>query len=306
MTFSIVAYDPKTGDLGVAVESKFPAVGSAVPFAAAGVGAVATQSYANTTYGPRGLRMLRQGMTPRRVVAALTGRDKERDKRQVGIVDARGRTASFTGKECLEWAGHIVGRGYACQGNILASEKVVKAMSWAYEAEEGDLPAKLLAALIAGQDEGGDRRGQQSAALFVVRRKGGYAGFNDRWIDLRVDDHLRPIEELVRIFNIWDLTMLTREDPRDLVEITRDVASHIQRFLARVRFYDGPLNGRWDAKSQQAIEAWMGVENLENKIRKDGKLWQSVWRYIREKSEEPAPRTLSSRSRSSRSSSSTS
>jgi uncharacterized Ntn-hydrolase superfamily protein len=271
----------------VAVESKFPAVGTAVPFATAGVGAVATQSYANTTYGPRGLAMMKRGMPPKDVLRALTARDKDRDKRQVGVVDARGRAASFTGNECNEWAGHLVGKGYACQGNILASEDVVKGMAHAYERTEGDLPVKLLAALVAGQDAGGDRRGQQSAVLLVVRDKGGYGGFNDRWIDLRVDDHPRPIEELIRIFHIWDLTMLTREDPANILEVTGPIARHLQEFLANAGFYKGPLNGRWDAATREAYEAWMGIENLENKVRRDGKLWRSVWRYVQEKARRP-------------------
>ena len=282
MTFSIVGYDPRTKDLGVAVESKFPAVGAVVPFAQAGIGAIATQAWANTSYGPRGLGMMKRGMTPSQVGKALTAKDRGREKRQVGIVDAKGRSSSFTGGECDEWAGHLVGKHYACQGNILASGQVVKAMALAFEQAQGDLPAKLLSALGAGQAAGGDRRGQQSAALIVVRAKGGYEGHNDRWIDLRVDDHARPIEELTRIFHIWDLTMLTREDPKNTVDITADVAAYLQRYLAQVGAYDGPLNGTWDAQSEQALESWMGVENLENKIRKDGKLWGSVWRYIRE------------------------
>lgn len=283
MTFSIVAYDAKTKDLGAAVESKFPAVGAAVPYAQAGVGAIATQSYANTTYGPRGIAMLKRGMSPAQVLKALTTRDKERAKRQVGIVDAKGRAASFTGKECHPWAAHFVGKHYACQGNILASDDVLKGMAHAFERTEGDLPAKLLSALVAGQDAGGDRRGQQSAALLVVRARGGYAGFNDRWIDLRVDDHPRPIEELIRIFHIWDVTMLTREDAKNVVEITVDVAAFIQRYLAGAGAYDGPIHGKWDARTREAFESWMGVENLENKARKDGKLWGSVWRYVQEK-----------------------
>jgi len=283
MTFSIVAFDPETKDLGVAVESKFPAVGSAVPFAEAGVGAVATQSYANTTYGPRGLALLKRGMRPKEAIVALTSRDKERARRQVGIVDARGRAASYTGKECHAWAGHIVGRGYACQGNILAGEQVVAGMARAFESTKGDLPVKLLAALVAGQDAGGDRRGQQSAALLVVRAKGGYGGFNDRWIDLRVDDHPRPLDELVRIFNLYDLTMLTREDPKSVVSITPEIARFVQRFLKGSDQYTGAVHGRWDARTQAAFAGWMGVENLENKVRTDGKLWASVWRYVMEK-----------------------
>ena len=283
MTFSIVAYDPKTKDLGVAVESKFPAVGVAVPSAQAGVGAIATQSYSNTTYGPRGLAMLKRGMTPALVLKALTARDRDREKRQVGIVDARGRAASFTGKECHAWAGHVVGKHYACQGNILASEHVVAALARAFERTDGDLPAKLLSALVAGQDAGGDRRGQQSAALVVVRKKGGYGGYNDRWIDLRVDDHPRPIEELIRVFHVYDMTILTREDPRNVVEITPDVARFVQRFLAGAGLYPGPVHGTWDARTRDAFDVWMGIENLENKMRDDGKMWGSVWLHLHER-----------------------
>jgi len=283
MTFSIVAYDAKTKDLGVAVESKFPAVGAVVPHAIAGVGAVATQSYANTLYGPRGLAMLKKGMNPRDVIATLATRDKDRARRQVGMVDARGRAAAYTGDDCHPWAGHVVGRGYACEGNMLAGEEVVKAMGRAFESSEGDLPVRLLAALVAGQDAGGDRRGEQAAALLVVREKGGYGGFNDRWIDLRVDDHPKPIDELIRIFNIYDMTMLTREDPSNVVEITPDIGKRVQRFLQHQGYYRGSAHGRWDKKTQGAFVLWMGEENLEQKVRTDKKLWGSVWRHIQEK-----------------------
>src|ERR1700704_3833011 len=206
-TFSIVGFDPKTKDLGVAVQSKFVAVGAVVPFALAGIGAVATQSYANTAYGPKALAMLKQGTAPKEVILRLVKPDKEASKRQAGVVDARGRAASYTGKECFPWAGHLVGRNYACQGNLLAGEGVVESMGAAFESTPGDLPVRLLAALDAGQRSGGDRRGQQSAALLVVRDQGGYGGLNDRWIDVRVDDHPRPIEELNRVFAVYDLTL---------------------------------------------------------------------------------------------------
>ncbi len=209
-TFSIVAYDPKTKDLGVAVESRFVAVGSVVPWAQAGVGAVATQSFANTEFGPKGLALLKKGAHPKDVIKRLTDSDAKAAERQIGVVDARGRAASFTGDECFEWAGHAVGRNNACQGNILAGEAVVKGMARAFESTEGDLPVRLLAALHAGQKAGGDRRGQQSAALLVVRARGGYGGLNDRWIDVRVDDHPAPIDELTRVFNIYDVTLLNR------------------------------------------------------------------------------------------------
>lgn len=198
-TFSIVGFDPDTGDLGVAVQSKFFAVGAVVPWARAGVGAVATQSLANTTYGPRGLDLLAAGSSPDEVVATLTGDDTERADRQVGIVDAAGRAASFTGDACLAWAGGRTGEHYAAQGNILAGPEVVDAMSTEFEASAGDLATRLVAALAAGQAAGGDARGRQSAAVLVVREAEGYGGYNDRYVDLRVDDHPTPIRELQRL-----------------------------------------------------------------------------------------------------------
>ncbi|GBC99138.1 hypothetical protein HRbin17_01659 [bacterium HR17] len=201
-TFSIVAFDPKTGDLGVAVASKFLAVGAVVPYAQAGVGAIATQSFANTTFGPKGLALLKKGMTPSQVLKQLLANDKDRELRQVGIVDAKGRAAAFTGKKCLPWAGHIVGKGFAVQGNILAGEQVVKAMAKAFQEAKGELAERLMAALEAGEEAGGDARGKQSAAILVVRKGAGYGGFNDRYIDLRVDDHPEPVKELKRILAI--------------------------------------------------------------------------------------------------------
>jgi len=198
-TFSIVAVDPKTGDLGVAVASKVLAVGAIVPYAQGGVGAIATQAFANTTYGPKGLALLRKGLTPKQVLQRLLAEDKDREHRQVGIVDAKGRAAAFTGKKCLPWAGHIIGKGYTVQGNILSSEQVVRAMAEAFESAQGELAERLMAALEAGDNAGGDARGKQSAALLVVRKGGGYAGFDDRYIDLRVDDHPEPIKELQRL-----------------------------------------------------------------------------------------------------------
>ncbi len=279
-TFSIVAFDPKTKDLGVAVESRFVAVGSVVPWAEAGVGAVATQSFANTAYGPRGLALLRKGVHPKDVIRRLTGKDGVAAQRQVGVVDARGRAASFTGEECFEWAGHVEGRDYACQGNILAGEAVVKGMARAFESSEGDLPVRLLAALRAGQRAGGDKRGQQSAALVVVRAKGGYGGLNDRWIDVRVDDHPAPIEELTRVFNVYDVTLLNREDPKDLVTMTPTVIKEVQRGLVQLGFYHGPLSGHYDKPTQMAFEAWAGINNFENKLPAGGKMWGSIHRVF--------------------------
>jgi len=280
-TFSIVAFDPKTKDLGVAVESKFVAVGAVVPFARSGVGAVATQSYANTAYGPKALAMMKRGLAPKEVLKKLVATDKDATQRQVALVDARGRAASYTGKGCIAWAGHLVGSSYACQGNLLAGEEVVKAMSRTFEVTQGDLPVRLLAALSAGQRAGGDRRGQQSAALLVVREAGGYGGFNDRWVDVRVDDHPQPIEELIRAFNVYDVTLLNREDPKDVVRLNPEVVREMQAGLAKLGLYRGPVSGRLDAKTKTAFEGWVEVNNFENKLRRDDKIWGSVLRAFR-------------------------
>lgn len=201
-TFSIVAYDEKSGDLGVAVASKFLAVGGVVPWAQAGVGAVATQAWADPGYGPRGLALLKEGVAPEAAIAQLTADDPERERRQVGMVDARGRAAAFTGKKTFGFAGHRIGRHFVCQGNILAGGKVLAAMAEAFETSTGELADRLLAALQAGERAGGDKRGRQSAALLVVRAGGGFAGLNDRFIDLRVDDHAQPVQELSRLLGL--------------------------------------------------------------------------------------------------------
>ena len=201
-TFSIVGYDPETGQLGIAVQSKFFAVGGVVPWAEAGVGAIATQSWANTTYGPNGLKLLKSGRSAEQTLERLIADDPGRATRQVGIVDAKGNVANYTGDACNEWAGAVSGRHYTAQGNILAGEAVVKAMGEAFEETDGELADKLMVALFAGQEKGGDTRGQQSAALLVVQEGRGYGGFNDRYIDLRVDDAEKPIEELQRLFDI--------------------------------------------------------------------------------------------------------
>ncbi len=201
-TFSIVGYDPETGEAGVAVASKFLAVGSVVPWAEAGAGAIATQALANTTYGPRGLALLKRGLDAQAVLDSLIAADEGRDERQVGIVDTHGGSATYTGKACIAWAGGRKGEHYACQGNILVDEKTVDAMARAFEEASGPLATRLLRALKAGEDAGGDSRGRQSAAIYVVKEGGGYLGLNDRYIDLRVDDHEDPVTELMRLLSI--------------------------------------------------------------------------------------------------------
>ena len=201
-TFSIVGRDPENGDLGVAVQSKFFAVGAIVPWAKAGVGAVATQSWTNTTYGSKGLELLENGLSAQQALDRLVAADGGRSQRQVGVIDADGNVANYTGDECMEWAGARSGENYTAQGNLLTGKAVVEAMGEAFEETEGELAEKLMAALSAGQEKGGDRRGQQAAALLVVRENGGEGGFNDRYIDLRVDDHKQPIKELRRLLKI--------------------------------------------------------------------------------------------------------
>ena len=198
-TFSIVAYDPDKKEWGIGVASKFLAVGAVVPWAKAGVGAIATQSFANTSYGPNGLDLLAKGKSAEETIKALTDEDQQKDQRQVGIIDANGNAATFTGSKCQAWAGGKTGKNYACQGNILAGEAVVTGMAKAFEDAKGPLAWRIMAALEAAEKAGGDKRGKQSAAILVVREKGGYGGFNDRMIDFRVDDHETPIQELARI-----------------------------------------------------------------------------------------------------------
>src|SRR5579859_591392 len=202
MTFSIVARDLQAGEWGVAVQSKFVAIGALTPWARAGVGAIATQAWINTTYGSRGLALLEQGLSPTEIIAKLTREDEGRMYRQVGMIGISGEPATYTGEACPAWAGSIVGMHHACQGNFLGSELTIQAMAQAFEQAEGPLYNRLMVALAAGQAAGGDRRGQQSAALLVVRAYAGFRGFNDRVIDVRVDDHPTPIKELRRILHV--------------------------------------------------------------------------------------------------------
>jgi uncharacterized Ntn-hydrolase superfamily protein len=210
-TFSIVALDPETRNLGVAVQSRYFSVGTAVPWAKSGVGAVATQSFVNISYGPRGLNLLSRGLKVREVVQKLTSKDKDRDYRQLAIIDAKGNAAVYTGAKCLEWAGSRTGKNYTAQGNILASEKVVTNMGKKFETTRGDLADRLVAALEGGEEEGGDARGRQSAALLVVGKKKSKAGYGDRLIDLRVEDHSDPIAELKRLLKLHRVYSLIDE-----------------------------------------------------------------------------------------------
>src|SRR5690606_19620910 len=233
-TFSIVAYDPRRQEWGVAVQSKFLAVGAVVSWARAGAGAVATQSYANLQYGPEGLQLMGEGLSAAETIARLTADDDNQALRQVGMVDGQGRAAAFTGEDCYDWAGHITGDGFACQGNILIPgtvEAMAERFQQARDDGAGELADWLVSALAAGQEAGGDSRGRQSAAVLVVREGGGYGGNNDRYLDLRVDDHPQPIAELQRLLNLHHL-FFQEVDPNDLVPLA-DYAGEIQTLLAR-------------------------------------------------------------------------
>ncbi len=264
MTFSIVAYDPVAKEWGVATQSKFLAVGAVVPWAQANVGAIATQSYANTTFGPKGLRWLAKGFNAQETLDRLIAADKGRNQRQVGIVDREGNAATFTGSECHAWAGGLVGRHFAAQGNILARAKVVDAIAAKFETAKGELADRLVAALLAGQRAGGDRRGQQSAAILIVREKGGYAGFNDRYLDLRVDDDPHPIERLQEILELHHL-YFGKPAPESLVMINKKIAQELQRIAKQARRYRGPITGVYDETTRQAVEDLISVENLEDR-----------------------------------------
>lgn len=256
-TYSIAACDLDAGQWGVATQSKFLAVGSVVPWAEPHVGAIATQAYANPRYGSEGLRLLGEGLSAREVVDQLTAGDDGRDHRQLGIVDAKGESATFTGDECMDWAGGIAGTGFAAQGNILVSEATVTALADTFAATAGrPLADRLLECLTAAQAAGGDRRGQQAAALLVVERDGGYAGLSDKLVDLRVDDHPDPVGELARLHRIH--RAIFGATPRaDWLPVDTALADELREHLARLG-YDGEL--------ESAFARWAGTENLEERV----------------------------------------
>lgn len=280
MTFSIVARDASTGELGIAVQSKFLAVGAVVPWAQAGVGAIATQSLANTSYGPRGLELLASGLSADQTLEQLLAADEERATRQVGIVGFKSEPATYTGKGCYSWAGGKTGVDYACQGNILVGEETVLAMARTFEASSGPLCERLLLSLAAGQAAGGDSRGQQSAALLVVRSNGGYGGFNDRMVDLRIDDHPQPIEELGRLLQLHGL-YFARLDPQQSLTMTQELASEVQALLTRSGDYRALANGVYDEATRQALFAYLGRENLEERWYEDARIDHTVLEYMR-------------------------
>ena len=267
-TYSIVACDLEAKQWGVAVQSKFLAVGSVVPWAEPEVGAIATQAYANPSYGPNGLALLREGLGASEVVERLTSEDEGRDERQLGIVDGQGVAASWTGSGCNDWAGHRTGPGYAAQGNILVGEETVAALATTFEASaQLPLAERLIECLAAAQAAGGDGRGQQSASLLVVQRDGGYAGLSDVLVDLRVDDHERPIQELRRIYGLHFL--LFGLSPReDWLPLEGELRTEVDERLAQLGY--------------DSLDAWAGVENLEERVDGDDAIDPVVLDALRE------------------------
>ena len=283
-TFSIVALDPDTGELGVAVQSKFLAVGAVVPWARAGVGAVATQAVANVSYGPRGLEMMQGGKNAQETVELLTKEDAGREHRQVGIVDGSGRAATFTGGECFDWTGGVTGEHYAAQGNILVSGETVSEMARVFEASDGLLADRLLGALDAGQEAGGDSRGRQSAALLVVRQGGGYGGESDRIVDLRVDDHPEPIRELIRLRGLHEL-YFGETRPEDVLAID-EAREEVEASLLRL----GYLKSRnlEDEALYDALRVFVGTENFEERDPGRGYLDRVVLDFMKNKAQTKA------------------
>ncbi len=256
-TYSIAACDVGTGEWGVATQSKFLAVGSVVPWAEPHVGAIATQAYANPRYGPEGLNLLRAGRPAEEVVAALTAGDAEREHRQLGVVDGKGRGATFTGTECNDWAGGRVGDGYAAQGNILVSGETVEAIAATFEANAGGpLAKRLIECLAAGQAAGGDSRGQQSAALLVVAKDGGYGALSNILVDLRVDDHEHPIPELQRLYGLHQ-AIFGKTPRNEWLDVDESLGAELRERLARLG-YEGELG--------ETLFHWGGRENLEERI----------------------------------------
>ena len=277
MTFSIVACDLEENAWGVAVASKFPAVGAVVPWAQAGAGAVATQSFANTSFGPRGLALMGRGLSARETLDRLLQDDPEKELRQVGLVDAQGGSATFSGSGCFAWAGGVAGNGYAIQGNILANESVVPAMENAFLNTRGSLPTRLHTALLAGDRAGGDRRGRQSAAIYVAKPNAGYGGYLDRWLDYRVDDHEDPVPRLGELLEMHDLYF--RKSPEtERVEIKDKTMKELTEILSRAGYLKN------DTGFKDAFNQFIGNENFEERADPDAK-WidEPVLTYITQK-----------------------
>lgn len=277
-TFSIVAADPQSGEIGIAVQSKFLSVGAVVPWIRAGIGAIATQAFANTACGPKALELLTAGRTPDEALQEAIAADEHREDRQFGIVDVSGRSGTFTGGKCIEWAGGIAGPNFAAQGNCLAGPGVVDALASTFRESHGHLADRLVGALRAGQSAGGDKRGQQSAALVIEKPGGGYAGYNDRYVDLRVDDHPAPIDELARLLELHKLYFFPAA-PQDVLQVDDSLGRAIVRELVRIGALEA--QGPYDEHARAALVRFMHVENLENRVRDDGTVDRQTVEYLR-------------------------
>jgi len=268
-TFSIVGYDANEQAWGVAVASKFPAVGAVVSWARAGAGALATQALCKMSFGPGGLALMAEGKSAQETLAALLANDPGAADRQVGMVDAGGGAAAHTGERCYTWAGHKLGEGFTCQGNILTGPETLEAMADTFITASGELADRLVSALLAGDTIGGDRRGKQAAAVVVVRPKGGYGGDTDRYLDLRVDDAREPVQELQRLLGVHHL-FFGKPRSEDQMPITEAIARELQSFVQRLGYYRGEVTGVWDDSSKQAFWAMVGNENLEERWNIEG------------------------------------
>ncbi len=264
-TFSIAAVDRDSGEVGVAVASRFLAVGAVVPWARAGAGAIVTQAMANMADGPRGLDMLAQGLSAEETLAKLTHDDPELEHGQIAVVDLGGGSAAHTGGMCMPWAGHRGGLGYTCQGNILSGPGVVDATADAFETSSGSLPERMLSAIRAGEAIGGDSRGRQSAALYVAKDGGSFGGHLDRFIDLRVDDHPDPLPELGRLLELHRWTFGSGGRPA-LVRLQGNVVREVQRALKTLGYYGGELTSAYDAETSAAMQSFCNVENMEERL----------------------------------------
>lgn len=267
-TFSIVAHDPDEQAWGVASASKFLAVGSVVNWAQAGAGAVATQAFARVSFGPDGLAMMAAGHNAQDTLQALLAGDDDRENRQVALVDAQGNTAAFTGANCMDWAGHKSGPFYACQGNILVGEETLDAMGNAFLNSEGTLADRLVAALLAGDNAGGDSRGKQAAGLLVVKPNAGYGGDNDRFCDLRVDDDPNPVRKLWQLLTMHHV-FFGPTTPDNLIPIDDEIAVELQEMMLEQGYLGGKVSGGWDEMSRQAFWALVSNENLEERWNPD-------------------------------------
>jgi uncharacterized Ntn-hydrolase superfamily protein len=263
-TFSIVAYDPAENAWGVAVASKFLAAAAVVSWARAGAGAVATQSFAKVSFGPDGLALMATGKSARETLDFLLANDPQQAQRQVGIVDSRGDAAAHTGSGCFSWAGHKIGKGFTCQGNILTGPDTVEAMADTFEAASGELADRLVAALLAGETAGGDKRGKEAAGVLVVRTNAGYGGDNDRYLDLRVDDDSQPVQKLKKLVEAHHI-FFGKPDPGDAVPITPELAYEIQSWLINQGYSQKEATGEWDEPTQKAFWELVGNENLEER-----------------------------------------